>query len=122
MHPDIQDKVYQEISSIVSGDEISAQDVKKMVYLEMVIKETLRLFPIVPIVARYLTQNLVLYDGTMVPAGVSVISAPIAVHYDTKYWKNPAEFNPDRFRLEEKYKRHTYSFIPFSGGLRNCLG
>lgn len=132
IHQNIQDKVYEEINRILNDNKnehennknrmIAPDDIRQMVYLEMVIKETLRLYPIVPIVARTITKDLMLPTSGTIPSGCCCIAAPIAVHYDPEIWTQPLLFNPDRFLSEEKIKRHIYSFIPFSGGLRNCIG
>nr|UZE89828.1 cytochrome P450 CYP4415A1 [Chrysoperla zastrowi sillemi] len=132
IHQNIQDKVYEELNRILNDDKneheknknrmITPDDIRQMFYLEMVIKETLRLYPIVPIVARTITKDLMLPTSGTIPSGCCCIAAPIAVHYDPEIWTQPLLFNPDRFLSEEKIKRHIYSFIPFSGGLRNCIG
>ncbi|RZC33673.1 p450 domain containing protein, partial [Asbolus verrucosus] len=107
MHQDIQDLVLEEIDSITgsSGKDIAVEDLTKMTYLDRVIKETLRLFP-----------NHILPEG-------SAIAIPIFfIHEDPDFWTDPLTFDPDRFLPEEVAKRHPYTFLPFSGGPRNCLG
>lgn len=61
-------------------------------------------------------------DGKILPAGSSVGIAIFKVHRDEKYWPEPLKFDPDRFLPEQIAKRHPYSFVPFSGGPRNCIG
>lgn len=46
----------------------------------------------------------------------------IGIHYDERYWKNPEDFNPDRFSAEESAKRPNLAFMPFGEGPRNCIG
>lgn len=92
-----------------------------MEYIERVIKETMRLFPVGPLIVRSVSDDLKMGDYTL-PKGCSVVLAIIKLHRRADIWKNPLEFNPDRFLPEEIAKRHPYAFIPFSAGPRNCIG
>ncbi|RZC35262.1 p450 domain containing protein, partial [Asbolus verrucosus] len=121
MRQDIQDLVLEEIDSITgsSGKDIAVEDLSKMTYLDRVIKETLRLFPIVGMIGRYLDNNINL-KNCILPRGSSVGIPIIFIHRLPEFWANPLMFDPDRFLPEEVAKRHPYTFLPFSGGPRNC--
>nr|XP_024216136.1 cytochrome P450 4C1-like [Halyomorpha halys] len=121
-HPDVQEKVYNEQVEIFETDEriSTAKDLQKMIYLEMVIKEALRLYPSIPFYSRLLNEDLKIDENTVIPAGQSVVVLNTAVHRSKKHWTNPEEFIPERFT--PGIERHPFSFIPFSAGPRNCIG
>ncbi|CAH1400224.1 unnamed protein product [Nezara viridula] len=121
-HPDIQEKVYDEQIAIFENDERmpTIQDLSKMVYLEMVIKETLRLYPTVPFTSRLLKEDLRIDENRVIKAGKTVVVFTYGVHHSKKHWDNPDEFIPERFTPGTN--RHSFSYIPFSAGPRNCIG
>ncbi|XP_077290548.1 cytochrome P450 4C1-like isoform X2 [Arctopsyche grandis] len=123
-HPHIQDKVIDELREIYGDSKrpVVKEDLPKMPYLERVIKETLRLFPVAPVVVRNLTQDVKL-DKYTLPAGAGCVIAVYGMHRQESVWgENPNDFNPDHFLPENVAKRHPYSYIPFSAGPRNCIG
>lgn len=122
MHPEVQQKVYEEIIDVLGHDRpITPEDMPKLQYTERFIKETLRLFPPGPFILRQVQGDFQLEEYTL-PSDVSVIVPIIHIHRNAKYWTDPLIFNPDRFLPEETAKRHPYSFLPFSAGPRNCIG
>ncbi|XP_046737922.1 cytochrome P450 4C1-like [Diprion similis] len=122
----IQHKVYEELYEIY-GDEddgelsITAENLSRMVYLERVIKETLRLFPVFPVIFRKVTEDLNLGERTL-PKGSAAVIYIMGAHRSEENWLDPLKFDPDRFLPEKFAEQHPYSFIPFSGGPRNCIG
>ena len=87
-------------------------------YLEAVMKESLRLHPIIPMVVRFLMKPAVL-GGKELPAGVSVGPSILLAHADPENFPEPEEFRPTRF-LDEQVRPNTW--IPFGGGVRRCIG
>ncbi|XP_016658611.1 cytochrome P450 4C1 isoform X3 [Acyrthosiphon pisum] len=125
IHPDIQNKVYDEIYDVLGdGDQtITTEDTIKLVYLEQVLKETLRLFPVLPLVIRKLQDDVKIISGNhLLPKGTTCYIAPLFTHRDCDSYPNPLNFNPENFSQENISKRHKYSFIAFSGGPRGCIG
>ncbi|XP_057334128.1 cytochrome P450 4C1-like [Microplitis mediator] len=122
MHPDVQDKVREEILDVVGANsDVYEEQVGKLTYIDMVIKETLRLFPVGPFIARRVTEDMDIENHT-VPKGATLAIFAFGTHRSEKYWTQPEKFIPERFLPENSKDRHPYAFIPFSGGLRGCPG
>lgn len=124
MHPEVQEKVFQEISQVfpTSDAEISEDSLARLKYLEQVIKESMRLLPPVPLIGRETIEDLELGD-LVVPKGVTLLVNFFNLHRRKEFWGNDAEaFNPDRFLPENEAQRHSHCFIPFSKGARDCIG
>ncbi|XP_067005981.2 cytochrome P450 4C1 [Anabrus simplex] len=123
LHPDIQDQVFQELDEIFgdSSRSATAEDLVRMRYLEQVIKETLRLYPSVPIITRYLESDLQV-GKHLIPSGVNVYIPTFLIHREPELYPQPDKFDPDRFLPENAKGRHPYAYIPFSAGPRNCIG
>jgi len=105
-HPEELDRLEADIAS--GGDQ----------YLDAVIKETLRLRPVIALVLRKLVEPMEI-GGRLLPAGVSVAPSIHLVHRDPETYPEPERFRPERF-LEQP--AGTYTWIPFGGGVRRCLG
>ncbi|XP_063230002.1 cytochrome P450 4C1-like [Bacillus rossius redtenbacheri] len=123
LNPHVQDKLHKELQEIFGDSERDAtsEDVRQMKYLEMVVKETLRLFPSVPLYGRHLLKDTVVGDHVF-PRGASVIVGTILMHRDPELYPEPLRFDPERFLPENCQRRHPYAYLPFSAGPRNCVG
>ncbi|XP_035895157.1 cytochrome P450 4c21-like [Anopheles stephensi] len=125
MHPDVQEKVREEIVSIFPTDtaiETTPEALHELVYLERCIKEGLRLCPSAPVVARVCSDDVEV-DGNIIPRGTSFLFSISALHRRKDLWGPDAErFDPDRFLPEHSHGRHPHAFEPFSMGSRDCIG
>ena len=104
------DKLEKTRAEVVDGGDGS--------YVDAVIKETLRLRPVVPAVGRYLTAPLEI-GPHLLPGGVYVNLSIVLLHRRPDLYPDPLAFRPERF-LERP--AGTYEWIPFGGGVRRCLG
>ncbi|KAK7078618.1 Cytochrome P450 4V2 [Halocaridina rubra] len=122
-HPDIQEKIFEEQRSVFldKGQFVTMEDLRQLKYLENCIKEGLRLFPSVPIIARELKEDVIINNYT-IPAGTNVDIITYRLHRDPEQFPNPEIFDPDRFLPENCKYRHPYAYVPFSAGPRNCIG
>ena len=92
-----------------------------MDYLHNTLKEAIRLFPPAPLMIRKAKQDIVI-SGFNIPKDSTIGLWVYTIHRDPRYWENPDSFDPDRFRDENKHKRHRYAWVPFSLGPRQCIG
>lgn len=118
-HKNIMNKMIAEIHSVIGKDkDPSAEDLKKLTYVEQVGNEVLRLYPPIYMFGRS-PLEVDTIDGYEIPTGTTVATVPYVTHRDPAYWDDPDEFKPERF---EKDPVHLYAFIPFGGGPRTCIG
>jgi cytochrome P450 len=124
IHPEIQEKLYEEIKPVFNGTaNISYETLLKLPYLDSVFSESLRKYPIVMRLERQAMDDIVLSDtGIMIPKG-NIIEIPVyAIHYDPENYPNPQEFIPERFMPENRSNIKPYTYLPFGTGPRNCIG
>ena len=119
-HQHAQEKVYSELRSAIEKDgKITYETVKKMKYLDMCIKESLRLYPVIPRNKRYCSKNITI-NGIFIPKD-TLINVPVyALSHDEDYWLKPFEFVPER--MADMSKIDPIIFQPFGAGPRNCVG
>ncbi len=121
-HPEHQDKVREEVRSVLRGREwLEYDDLKDLKYTQCCIKEAMRLYPPVLLIFRETSKDIKIV-GQDVPKGVQVVIPTYAIHRNPEIWKNPSEYNPLRFHPDHAENRHPYAYIPFSAGQRNCIG
>ncbi|XP_008488976.2 cytochrome P450 4A4 [Calypte anna] len=123
LHPEHQQRCREEIQGILGDrDTIEWEDLGKMTYTTMCIKESLRLFPPVPSVSRHLSKPVTFPDGRSLPAGCQVGVNIFALHRNRDVWEDPEIYDPLRFSPQNSTQRHSHAFLPFSAGSRNCIG
>ena len=121
-NPDVLAKAQAEVATVAgngsSGADLTAEQIAELGYLDAVIKETARLNPILPTVARYLEAPTRIGDRDL-PAGCVVSPCIYLTHRRPDVWPEPETFKPERF---VNGRVDPYAFFPFGGGLRHCLG
>ncbi|XP_018394809.1 PREDICTED: cytochrome P450 4V2-like [Cyphomyrmex costatus] len=118
-----QTKVHEELEEVFGDSEAPARvkELSQLKYLDRVIKETLRIFPSVPVISRELTEDIKI-DNYILPKDTTVILAIALAHRNPAVWPDPMKFDPDRFLPENSKNRNPYAYVPFSAGPRNCIG
>lgn len=121
-NPQWQNRVREESSTVISGERLDLDGLDRMQALDMVIKESMRLFAPVPTIFRKtLTDTSI--QGHFIPAQTIVVVAPSLNHHWPGLWTNPHTFDPERFgdaRREDK--AHRFAFMPFGAGAHKCIG
>ncbi|XP_070617433.1 cytochrome P450 3A29-like isoform X9 [Erythrolamprus reginae] len=121
IHPDVQEKLYQEINDTFPNQTPPTYDaLQQMEYLDMVVNETLRLYPTAARLDRVCKKTVELH-GVTIPKGTVVIIPAYVLHRIPEYWSEPEEYKPERFSKENKESRDQYVFLPFGVGPRNCI-
>uniref|UniRef100_A0AAQ5Y8U8 unspecific monooxygenase n=1 Tax=Amphiprion ocellaris TaxID=80972 RepID=A0AAQ5Y8U8_AMPOC len=93
----------------------------QMEYLDMVVNESMRLYPIATRLER-VSKTSVEVNGVTVPKGTTIMIPVYTLHRDPSLWPEPEAFKPERFSKENKDNIDPYAFLPFGAGPRNCIG
>jgi cytochrome P450 len=120
-HPEAEQKLWAELRAILDGRSPTMRDLANLPYTERVVKEAMRLYPPVWAVVRSALQDCEI-GGYRIPAKSPVIMSQWVMQRDPRYYNQPDRFLPDRW-LEERYKTAPrFSYFPFGGGPRLCIG
>jgi len=118
-NPDVMAKVRVEQQQFPATEPLTLEQLKQMTYLEQVLREVLRLIPPVKSIFRKVI-NACEFGGYEIPKGWTVACGINQTHQDSQLYPEPDRFDPDRFSPERSAK--PFSYVPFGGGLRDCLG
>ena len=119
-HPEIQQKVRQEILDTLGSGPLAVEDLSKLRYTQLALKEVIRLYPAAWGYPRH-TDRPLQFGGVDIPANSLVIPMVYLLHRDPRFWKDPEDFIPERFQDEEA-SIPPFAYLPFSAGPRTCLG
>ncbi|KAL4384707.1 hypothetical protein GQ457_15G006480 [Hibiscus cannabinus] len=123
-NPNAMKKLQKEIRDVVGNKpKIDTNDVNQMEYLKCVVKEALRLHPVVPLLVPRQTTSKVNLGGYEIPPNVTVFFNVWAVQRDPELWEKPEEFVPERFENSSgDFKGQDFEYLPFGFGRRGCPG
>ncbi|XP_045897674.1 cytochrome P450 3A40-like, partial [Micropterus dolomieu] len=121
-HPQIQKTLQDEIDeTFPEKGQPTYEALMQMEYLDMVVNESLRLYPIASRLER-VAKASVEVNGVTIPKGTVIMIPVYTLHRDPTLWPEPEKFKPERFRKENKDNIDPYAFLPFGAGPRNCIG
>ncbi|KAM4558152.1 sterol 26-hydroxylase, mitochondrial [Odontesthes bonariensis] len=122
-HPHVQDRLYEEVSTLVSANGIpNAAEITRMQYLRAVIKETLRMYPVVPMNSRIITEASISVGGYQFPQKTAFTFCHYAMSHDEDTFPESFTFKPERWLRDGREKPKPFGSIPFGFGVRGCVG
>jgi cytochrome P450 len=121
LNPEWQDRVAAEAGAVIDPEKVNFSDVSKLTISRDVFRETLRLYPPVPMMVREAARPERFRDRD-VPKGSQIVLSPWHLHRHERLWDNPDGFDPARFKTENGRACLRNAYIPFSAGQRVCTG
>jgi cytochrome P450 len=121
-NPEVEARLHAELDAVLEGERLpTAEDVPALRYTEMVVAETMRLYPPAWAIGRL---SIVDHEvaGYHIPKGSLVLVSPFLMHRDARFFPDPETFDPERFTPEAKDARPQFAYFPFGGGVRRCIG
>ncbi|HYN83881.1 MAG TPA: cytochrome P450 [Pyrinomonadaceae bacterium] len=120
-HSDVQARLHAELDEVL-GERLPAyDDIPRLTYTNMLLAETLRDFPAAWVTSRRPSEDVEL-GGFHVPAGSLVLMSPHVTQHDARYFPDPFRFDPERWTESAQRSRPEFSYFPFGGGKRRCVG
>ena len=119
--PEAAERIRREGEEVYGDREPTSSDYTGLAYTRAVIQETMRLYPPIWGLIRVATKPDVI-AGKEIKPGDRVVIFSYGVQHNAKYWEHPEEFRPERFIDESAKKRKPYTYMPFGGGKRSCIG
>ena len=120
-HPEIAATLHKEVDSVLGGRLPTLADLPQLPYTLMVIKETMRVEPVVSAIPRNVMVDTEL-GGYQLKGGSIAFLSPYILHHDPRWWVEPEKFDPTRFSAENEPNIPKYAYLPFGGGPRVCIG
>jgi cytochrome P450 len=120
-NPEIQEKLYAEIDSVVGDRLPGGSDYHRLEYTRKVFAEGLRWYPPVWVLTRRVNRDLAVRGGTL-PAGSIIFVSEWVIHHDPRWYEEPERFDPERFSEEATEARPEFAYFPFGAGYRDCVG
>jgi cytochrome P450 len=120
-NPECERRFHAEIDRELQGRLPAYDDVPRLRYVEMVLAESMRLYPPAWAMGRYARKDFQLGDFFL-PAKTTVLMSQFVTHRDPRFFPDPLRFDPERFTPEAKARRTKFTYFPFGAGFRQCIG
>jgi cytochrome P450 len=120
-NPEVEAKLHDEIDSILEGRLPVAEDVPRLRYTEMVFAEAMRLYPPAWTIGRRALNDYPV-GKYVIPARSIILMSPYVMQRDARFYPDPDRFDPQRWTTEQREARPKFSYFPFGGGPRVCIG
>ncbi len=121
-HEAVQQTIIEEVLRY-KNEPLTPENMAKLAYTRAALHETLRKYPAATAVTRNpITDNLYL-DDNRIPQDITILISIYAAHHDPQSWEKPDDFYPGHFAdPEQACERHRHAYLPFGGGIHNCIG
>jgi cytochrome P450 len=120
-NPAVEARFHEEVDTVLGDRRPAFEDLPRLRYAEMVLAESMRLYPPAWGLGRRSLRDQVL-GGMSIPAESLVLMSPYLVQRDPRFYPDPLRFDPQRFTPEAKAARPKFAYFPFGGGARQCIG
>ncbi len=120
-NPECERRFHKEIDLELQGRLPTFDDLPRLRYVEMVLAESMRLYPPAWAMGRYALRDFQLGDFVL-PAKTTVLMSQFVTHRDSRFFADPLRFDPERFTAEAKSRRSKLTYFPFGAGTRQCIG
>ena len=121
-HPEAEARLHDELEKVVGGRVPTLDDLPHLAYTEMVVKESLRLYPPAwSLNPRQARRDLKLGEYT-IPKNSMILVMPYVIHHNPRFFPEPERFDPERFNAENEKQIPKYAYLPFGAGPRVCMG
>ncbi|KAG8476669.1 hypothetical protein CXB51_030623 [Gossypium anomalum] len=123
-HPDKMTRLIEELNMVVGNQNTMEESyIPQLVYLDAVIKETLRLHPVAPLLLPHVPSETTIIGGYTIPKGCRVFINAWAMQRDLELWDDPLRFQPERFlETDINHRDNNFRYLPFGSGRRMCVG
>jgi cytochrome P450 len=120
-NPAVECELHRELDEVLAGRTPTPDDYPRLPYTEMVLAESMRLFPPAWAIGRFAEERVTIGEWA-VPKGALVLVSQWVTHRDPRFWPDPEKFDPLRFTSDAKAQRPKMAYFPFGGGGRVCIG
>jgi cytochrome P450 len=121
LHPEVERRLYREVSDVLGDRTPGIGDLPRLPYAHQVLQEAMRLYPPVWVIPRDAIADDEI-AGVRIPAKSTILLSPYVTHRHPEFWDNPEAFDPDRFDANVAKGRPRHAYFPFGGGPRLCMG
>jgi cytochrome P450 len=120
-NPPVAKRLHEEVDRVLGDRRATADDLPALTYARMVLSESMRLYPPAYAIGRRALEDYAV-GGVMVPRGALVVVSPLVTQRDARWFPDPERFDPERWTPEAQAARPKFSYFPFGGGTRMCIG
>ena len=120
-NPEAEARLHEELDRVLGGRAPTVADYPNLTYTRAVFSEAMRLYPPAWIIERRAIGDCEI-GGYKIPKDAIVLASPFITHRDTRWWKDPEQFDPARWTAEAQGERPKFAYFPFGAGTRICIG
>ena len=120
-HREAEERLHEEVDRVLGDRRATADDLGALAYTRMVLTESMRLYPPAYAIGRRALEDYEV-GGVVIPRGALVVVSPLVTHRDARWFPEPERFDPERWTPEAQTTRPKFSYFPFGGGTRMCIG